>query len=149
MSDWSDLSPEQLAAADLPPELREAVLFARTLKKHGARRRQLQYIGALMRGVNPQTVVSVLASAEEGQGVDTQTFRQVERWRDELLAGNDALVEELARRFPRADPAHLRDLVTRARAEGRSPRTRQAFRALFRYLRELAVGEDTPEVSDE
>ena len=144
-----DLSPEQLAAADLPQDLREAVLLARTLKKHGARRRQLQFIGTLMRSVNPETVEKALARAREGRSIDPRIFRQVESWRDELLAGNDALVEELARRLPRTDSARLRDLVTCARAEGRSPKTRQAFRALFRYLRALAADGDTPEISDE
>jgi ribosome-associated protein len=62
-----DLSPATLARMDLPEALAEAVLACKTLKSHGAKRRQLQYIGALMRDVDPAPILAFLERGSGGQ----------------------------------------------------------------------------------
>ena len=131
------LSPGQLEQVELPQELREAVLFARNLKKHEARRRQLQYIGVLMRALDPEPIQRSLTKIEQWHKAKTLAFHQIEVWRDELIQGNDALVEELLKQSPKADQQHLRQLVRNARKENKDRKAPKAARALFRYLKEL------------
>ena len=61
------LQPGQLDALELPAELLEAVEFARSIKSHGARRRQLQYIGTLMRQIDPEPVKTALDRIRSGR----------------------------------------------------------------------------------
>lgn len=49
------LTPKQLAGLDLPVALRKAVEEAQQMPQHGARRRQLQYIGRVMREIDETT----------------------------------------------------------------------------------------------
>ncbi len=139
-----ELGPAQLDAIELPEALREAVLAARRIASREARRRQLQYIGRLMRDVDPAPIRAKL-DAWHGQSHEaTAALHRVERWRERLLAEEDALTE-LASEFPGADLQRLRALVRSARAEqardakasGRPPR---AFRELFRAIKAIVEG---------
>lgn len=56
----------RLESMDLPDELRTAVAFARKIRNHVARRRQLQYIGALMRQIDPQPIETALERIRSG-----------------------------------------------------------------------------------
>ena len=60
------LNPGQLEMVDLPDELIEAIEFARTIKSHGARRRQIRHIGALMRQIDPQPIEAALGRIRSG-----------------------------------------------------------------------------------
>ncbi len=132
------LSPDQIGRIEMPDELREALLFARTITKGEARRRQLQYIGALMREVDTEPIERALEIIARGQHQDAERFKQLERWRDGLIEGNDALIDEIATRFPGADRQALRQLVLNARKERHENKTPKASRALFRLLRALS-----------
>ncbi len=132
------LASQQLNKIDMPEDLRDAVRFARGLKRGEALRRQLQYIGALMREADPDPIRKALEDISRGQRADAQLFRRVERWRDELLEGNDALVDEIVCLYPDADRQRLHQLVVNARREMREDKGPKSSRALFRYLRELA-----------
>jgi len=129
-----NLSEDQITKIEMPQELREALLFAKTIRKGEARRRQLQYVGALMREVDPEPIRKALDDIQRGYDRDVDRFREVERWRDELVAGNDAILDEIVNRFPGADRRNLLLLIRKARTENRTPK---ASRALFRFLKEL------------
>ncbi|WP_043739681.1 ribosome biogenesis factor YjgA [Thioalkalivibrio nitratireducens] len=127
------LSPERLRRIDLPESLRAAVLDAQHITSRGALRRQLQYIGRLMRGVDPAPIDAQLAALRGESERARADFHALERWRERLLADDAALTEWLES-HPAADAQHLRQLIRNARrgaAEGRPPR---ASRALFRFL---------------
>jgi ribosome-associated protein len=132
------LSPSVIDQLGLPEELCEAVLFAKNIKKPEARRRQLQYIGVLMRELDPEPIRASLASISGRHRAKVNAFHQIEAWRDQLIEGNDALVEELLKRFPEADPQRIHQLVRNARREKRDSKLPKSARALFRYLAELA-----------
>ncbi|GBC59898.1 hypothetical protein DENIS_0840 [Desulfonema ishimotonii] len=132
------LSKDQLNAIDMAPELREAVLFAKKSKKHEAVRRQMQRIGAIMREVDPEPVRKALEDIAGGKHQDALRFKQVEGWRDQILAGDDALLEELTGQFQDADRQKLRQLARNARKEKAAEKPPKSSRALFRYLMELA-----------
>ena len=135
------LSPVLIEKMDLPPDLKEAVFLARGLNKRGARRRQLQYIGSLMRRVNPEPIREALARIDQGQKKEAWAFQQTEQWRDRLIGGDDALIDELMKRFPHTNRQQLRRLTLSARKE--KERSPKAARALFRYLRALLETEDS------
>lgn len=138
------LTEDQIRRIELPEELREALLFAKTTRKHEALRRQMQYIGTLMRGIDPEPVERAIDTALHGHRVQQRVFQQAEEWRDELLKGNDAILEELIDRFPAADHQHLRQLTLNARKEILLDKPPKSSRTLFRYLRELLDEEERP-----
>lgn len=67
------LSPEQLAGIGLPPDLLDAVLLAKKIKKHGARLRQMQYIGALMRKCDPKPMQEALDRLKQGKSATAKS----------------------------------------------------------------------------
>jgi len=141
-----ELPKSHLARIPLSDTLRQEVAFARSITTHGAKRRQVRRIGALLREVDIEPIVRVLNDLDEGSREDALRFQRIEAWRDTLIAGDDALIEELCTRFPSAERQHLRALVRAARSEHARQKTGRAARALFRHLRELAQSADgTPE----
>ncbi len=133
-----ELNPEQLAAVGLPEHLRDAVEFCRRTTKHEARRRQLQYIGKLMRSVDPGPIREKLKVWDGVSAEHTARQHRVERWRDRLLE-DDAAVDELVRAQPGIDARRLRALAGRAREERAAGTPPRAYRELFRVLREIVV----------
>jgi len=133
-----DLSPNQIRKTEMPQDLREAVLFAKTLKKSEALRRQMQYIGTLMRDADPEPIRKAVAKISRGRWQDIQLFQELEQWRKGLIDGNDEFLGDIVNHFPDADRKRLRRLALNARKGRDGNKSPQAARALFRYLRELS-----------
>lgn len=131
------LGAQQLADLDLPEPLAEAVAQAQRMRPSGARKRQLQYIGKLLRGMDTTELQDQLSQQTHQQHQAQAQFHQLEDWRDRLLAEGDVVVSELVQHWPQCDVQHLRQLVRKARQERLANQTPRAARALFRYLREL------------
>jgi len=132
-----ELSSDQVRKIEIPEELSEAVLLAQTMKKREARRRQIQYIGSLMRHVDIDPILKALATISQGRTRKMETFHQIEMWRNRLIEGNDDLVEEILYRFPHADRRQFNQVIRNARKEKEGKRTLKFSRALFRYLEGL------------
>lgn len=133
-----ELSDERLAAAPLPEALRDAIAEYRRTRSHEGRRRQMQYIGKLMRHVDEEPLREAVAASKLGSAKETLALHEAERWRAEMIADDAAIGRWLAER-PDTDAQHLRSLVRAARrdAAGLAPEARQpkSFRELFQYLR--------------
>jgi ribosome-associated protein len=135
-----ELNEQQLESMRLPEALLEAVLEARRLNKREARRRQLQFIGRLMRDIDAAPIRDRLEEWR-GQGREhTAQLHTLERWRDELLAGDPAL-ERFLREYPDADSQMLRALIRNARREQGAALPPRSYRELFRVLREMITKE--------
>jgi ribosome-associated protein len=132
------LATDKIMKIDMPMELRDALLFAKTITKGEARRRQLQYIGVLMREADPEPIQKALDTIGRGLLLDAKRFEEFERWRDELVKGNDGIMEEILDRFPGAERQTLRQLALSARKEREVNKPPKASRALFRFLRTLS-----------
>ncbi len=132
------LNDEQLKAMALPDELFEALMQARNMSSHGARRRQLQYIGSLMRHLDAGHIEHQLAGLQDQSAREVRKFKQVEQWRDELKAGDDQRMDWLLGNFPAMDREELAGLVSAARESQGESGQRKAGRMLFRYLRRFA-----------
>lgn len=139
-----DLTGQKLAALPLPDHLREAILEARGIKSHGARRRQLQYIGKLMRELDTRPIAEALEGLQREGAQDAARHHRIERWRERLLAEGDNALGALLEDHPGADRQHLRQLLRKARKEQSAGGPQPAARSLFRYLRDLFEGEEGP-----
>jgi len=129
------LSAEQLKKIDLPANMFNAVILAKKISKHGGLARQMQYIGTLMRKHDPKPIQDALQRIEEGGLTQSTEHKMAEKWRDELIAGNDQLIEEISAKLPHADKQHLMNLVRKAREDQVEKNLGpKAARALFRYL---------------
>ena len=136
-----ELNEQQLQTMRLPETLLEAVQEARRLlTKHEAKRRQMQYIGRLMRDLDAAPIRDRL-DEWKGQGREhTAQLHALERWRDELLAGDQAL-ERFLGKYPSADSQQLRSLIRNARREQGAALPPKSYRELFRVLREITTEE--------
>ena len=132
------LPADQLGAMDMPDELREAIDLARTISSRGARRRQLKYIGKIMREIDCDPIRESLHNIRQGDLESIRAFKQIEYWRDELKAGNQQILEEIVRRCPKADRQRLSRLASSARADGETDGDAKSSRQLFRYLKDIA-----------
>jgi ribosome-associated protein len=127
------LSPEELARIEMPESLREAVLACKRFSKHEAVRRQMQYIGRLMRDIDAGPIMEQLGALHAPSHKQTALFHLAEKWRDELLADTEAAAR-FAKEFPEADPHRLRALCEKAHAERSADKPPKHYRELFHVL---------------
>jgi ribosome-associated protein len=121
----------------LPEPLWEALESARRIKAHGGRRRQLQYIGKLMRNLDTAPIRAAIASRQQQESTHTRAFHRLEGLREALIDDADAALAGVLGEFPAADRLQLRRLARQARTERENHHPPRAARALFRYLRDL------------
>ena len=134
------LSKERLDELDLPEKLGDAVREARRLTQFGAIRRQMQYIGKLMREVDSEDIKRKLTLWDAQSKENAGELHLVERWRERLLE-DEKNFDEFARSHPGADITQLRTLarsILKDRALGKPPKQ---FRAFFRQLRDAIRAE--------
>jgi ribosome-associated protein len=130
------LSKEHLAELDIPENLRDAIREVKRINKFGAIRRQMQYIGRLMRDIEPAPIQEKLAAWNGTSRQHVAWLHQVERWRDRLLEDPEALTELLAT-YPNADAQHLRTLVRNAIKEKELGKPPKNYREIFQVLRDM------------
>ena len=125
-----------LQAMTLEPRLLEAVLEAKRITAHEGKRRQIQYIGRLMRDVDPAPIRARIAELEGSSAQASARHRRLEGWRERLI-GDDEALTAFAAEHPGADLQALRALIRNARKEASLGKPPHAFRELFRLLKEL------------
>jgi len=135
------LSPERLKKMDLPEALLTAVLDWQRFNKHGAKRRQIQYIGKLMRDIDAEPIAEQLAALRGESDAAKAEFHALERWRERLLESDEAATQWLLE-YPGTDAQHLRQLIRNARKEAELGKPPKSSRELFRLLRELSAGQE-------
>jgi len=131
-----ELPEAQLAAIALPERLANAVLEAKHITSHEARRRQMQYIGRLMRDVDAAPIRAALDAIGGQSAAAAAEHRRLERLREQLLA-DDAALTDYATSHAAADLQVLRALIRNARREQKEGRPPRAYRELFRILKAL------------
>jgi ribosome-associated protein len=133
------LSNGELATIPIADEtLADAIQIARKIKHREGLRRQMQYIGKLMRKTDLVEINKAYEQLQDGRKKETQAFHQLEEWRDQLIDKGTAGVEDVMLKFPDADRQHLRQLISRAVKERTLKKPPACARKLFRYLRELS-----------
>lgn len=132
----TELSVDQQRSLELPENLMEALTEYRRIHKFGAQKRQLQYIGKLMRDVETAPIVAKLDAWKGVSRQHTAWLHQVERLRDRLLEDPETLTKLLAD-YPQTDAQHLRALIRNALKEKETGKPPKAYREIFQVLREL------------
>lgn len=129
-------SQESWTPLNLPERLQDALLEAAHIKKHEARRRHLQYVGKLMRDIDPEPIRIWLAAQQTIPAQEKAHFAHLEQWRARLIATPQAL-DELCAQFPTINRAVWQKQIAAARHEQQSGQTPRHFRVLFRDLKKL------------
>jgi len=130
------LPESQLDQMQLEAKLRQALADAKRITSHEAKRRQIQYIGRLMREVDPEPIRAQLAAVEGRSAQASAAHRRLEAWRERLLADDGALTV-FASEHPRADLQEIRSLIRSARKEQKEGKPPRAYRELFRVLKTI------------
>ena len=132
-----ELPDSQLDRLPMAESLLEAIRSYKQTASHEGRRRQMQYIGKLMRRADPEPLREAVDAAALGPASDALALHQAEAWRAELLANDEALTRWGAE-HPQTDLQQLRSLVRAARKDAAArpeERSGRAFRDLFRFIR--------------
>lgn len=146
----------------LPDKLAEALADAKRITNFEGKRRQMQFIGKLMRQLDEDTLQAVRHALELqrlGHSYDTEQLHLAEQWRDRLIASDDAVQEWIAQ-YPGTDTQQLRALVRQARkdavpadkaavSQGLAPRQGRAYREVFQLVKATLKGSDTSEAQAE
>lgn len=147
--DLLTLRTDLMARLDLSEKLVDAVAEAKRITNFEGKRRQMQYIGKLMRGLDDEQLGAVRAALNEqlnGSAEDKLRLHQAESWRERLVADDEAVGEWIAQ-FPGTDIQQLRSLVRQARKDavpekpGEAQRHGKAYREIFQLLREQLAEE--------
>jgi ribosome-associated protein len=138
-----ELPDNQFAALTMDDDLRDALTEYRRLTNFEARRRQMQYIGKLLRDIDTGTFRSAIETHKAGLARNTDSLHEAEQWRERLLADDAALTEWIAA-HPGGDSRQLRALIRdsrrdleRAAATGTAKGKVHAYRELFKKLRDI------------
>lgn len=138
------LNAEQQAKLPLTPELQRAIDETKNIKKREALRRHRQYLGRLMRSADYEAIQAAIDKLKEKQDRAARQLHVIEQWRDDLIAGEQDVLERFFDAFPHADRQQVRNLLRNAKQEARNDKPPTHARKLFRYLRDtMAHGEDS------
>jgi ribosome-associated protein len=132
----TELGKDQLAQLDIPENLRDAIREMKNINKFGAQRRQIQYIGKLMRDIDPAPILAKLDVWKGRSQHHIAYTHQLERWRDRLMESDSALTELLAE-YPQADAQRLRTLMRNAQKEMEAGKPPKNYREIYQVLREI------------
>ena len=135
------LSADRVRKIDIPDELREAVRQAqRFTRPDEARRRQMQYIGKLMRGVEVEPIRAALAQVRGESAQETARLHRLEQMRSDLLA-DETILGDIVARYPAADLQQLRSLRRAALKEQQLAKPPRSYREIFQQLKALDEGD--------
>jgi ribosome-associated protein len=130
------LSRDRLKKMDMPERLRDAIHDAQRFTQNEAKRRQLQYIGKIMREIETTPLQAAMDEINGVSGAATLRLQQLERLRTQFME-DEAVGSDIARDYPEADIQHLRQLRRNAIKEAQQSKPPRAYRELFRVLRDL------------
>ena len=143
------LSTDRIKKIDIPEILRDAVREAQRMTRHDeAKRRQMQYIGKIMRNVDPEPIRAALALVRGESAGETAKLHRLERLRTEFLA-DEKVLHEIATLYPSVDLQHLRSLRRAALKEQEQNKPPRSYRAIFQFLKELEGIDAQESASDE
>lgn len=142
---------DRVLRVPLPDSLRDAILDCQRVKAHEGRRRQVQYIGRLMRELDEAQIAAIQKAIDGWKGqskAETAALHAIEHQRERLMADDSALTELLAS-YPDVDAQQLRTLIRNARKEREQQKPPKASREIFQILKSLPTPPPITEANDE
>ena len=131
------LPASQLDSMNLPEELRSALADYQRFTSRTAMKRQLQYIGRVMRNIEAEPIQQALNKLRVKDHQQVVFFHRLEKWRDRLLSEGDSALGELLTEAPEIDRQQLRQMVRNAQREAKMNKPPKNTRAIFQYLKEV------------
>ena len=131
-----ELKPQQLKEVPVSQSLLEAIELYNKVAHKEARRRQMQFIGKLMRGEDAEAISEVLERFDTSSRAHAQALHQVESWRERLLTGSNEELTCFIEAFPSVEVQQLRQLVRKARKDLETGKNTGASKKLFKLLRQ-------------
>ena len=135
-----ELDAASLSRFDLPDHLLKEIRAAQNMQ-FGALKRQLKFIGGLLRKMDTEAIEATMASLEARKQNLDASFHLCEHWRDRLLSNDAGAVTEFMAEYPQADAGQLRQLIRNARQEMLQNKGPKSSRQLFRLLRDILTSE--------
>lgn len=132
------LPDNKLDSLPLPDNLKQAIIDAKTIKSHGAMRRQAQLIGKLMRAADSDAIIVAYEEIQAEGNAKTAHFHELEQWRDRLINDSKSALTEFISAYPGTNVQQLRQLVKKAIDEKAAEKPVGASKALFRFLKACA-----------
>lgn len=129
-----ELTAQNLEKIPLDETLKDAIKAAQTFKLE-ARRRQIQYIGKLLRNRDPEPIQEALDKVENRHNQQQALLHKLELVREQLLEQGDALLNSLIEEYPSLDRQHLRNLIRSAQKEKQANKLGKNYREIFQYLK--------------
>ncbi|GJG96496.1 ribosome biogenesis factor YjgA [Cupriavidus pauculus] len=151
------LAKDRLARVPMPEALSDAILAARKITSHEGKRRQMQFVGKVMRGLDDDEVAAIRAALDGFKGTskaETAKMHLIERWR-ELLLADDANLTKFLGEHPGLDVQSVRNIIRNARKEKEMSKPPKYYRELFQAIKAaLDAGQpdepaDKPETPEE
>lgn len=133
-----ELKPSILDKFPLSEDLAQAIKDAQRFKNE-AKRRQLQYIGKVMRNVDPEPIQAALDKVRNKHSQATAELHKLEQLRDRVVAEGDAAISEVMEMYPEADRQRLRQLARQANKEKSANKPAKSSREIFQILKELKL----------
>jgi len=133
-----NLTKANLTKVPLDDSLKDAIELAQRLQKE-ARRRQLQYIGKLLRSIDAEPIREALEKIENKHNQQQAMLHKLEILRDELVAKGDAALTDLLNEYPSADRQQLRNLIRAAQKEKEQNKPSKAYREIYQILKTLIL----------
>ena len=133
-----NLTKANLTKVPLDDSLKDAIELAQRLQKE-ARRRQLQYIGKLLRSIDAEPIREALEKIENKHNQQQAMLHKLEILRDELVAKGDAVLTDLLNEHPSADRQQLRNLIRAAQKEKEQNKPLKAYREIYQILKTLIL----------
>ena len=141
------LRADLMARLDLPEKLLDAIAQAKRITNFEGRRRQMQFIGKLMRQLDADPIRAAIDEQANGSADLTLALHLAEQWRDKLIASDDALGNWLTD-YPGTDSQQLRALIRQARKDiakpetpGEAPRHGKSYREIFQLVKQAMAKE--------
>lgn len=139
----TEINKTLLDKCQLPDQLLAAIVeFKRLPNKNEARRRHLQFIGKIMRTVDTTKIDRVLNQSQQLVEIEKRKYHQLEKMREDLIEGDNEILNKLITDFPDIDIQHVRQLIRKSQKELSQNKPPTASRKLFRYLREIILEGD-------
>jgi len=130
------MSADELAKLPLPDELLEAIRLAQKISQRGGHKRQLQYIGKIMRSIDPEPIEKSIQQLKLQHTRAVTQFHQLEQWRDQLIANDPDAMNTILSHYPDLDRQQLHQLIRNANSKNEKLAKKSA-RALFHFLQDL------------
>ncbi len=140
--EMTTLSKSQLDDLNLPEQIHKAIQEAAGMPHKAARKRLLKYIVGNLRKIDMEPINEQLAKIKNKSAHAVREHHQVERWRDRLIAEDNAALTELLSKYPHADSQQLRQLIRNAKKELAAEKPPKSSRLIYRYLKDLFGHED-------